>query len=557
MIELDVVTFDLFDLRPLSEYEVYMRSFGSSGTRQAGSQTGEDTVEEGTQTEEVERREKWVQWPPEDLKGFGGPDGEEREETGVEGDTGSAVRLASFLKRASQVVSVLLEENAAQNDVSQTHSNQSAIPFCSTRMKIEPPKELRGCTLTSVEYSHAHPHFIMTIHSPAARQDEGEGPVPKGGGAICVWSTREPSQPQFYLVSQSPSVCSSFGPIRTPLVFCGTEDGCVLLWDLRETVAMHTRPPGVATPTSHTHIPRPPTFSTAALPQKYSHQSPIVSLSPITTSTPHNSPSSHLLTVDESATIGLSFQLASLDRSGLLIIWVAVETKPHPQGSESDLGLIPNGRVKLVWGAALDTMRSSPDSIPVQTLCVRFHSTDTNHIFLGTDEGTVVHCTRYSRRPIPRLYRSHCPCDVTSLSFSPWQPDYFLASYSNGNISLYNIKKANPLVVWTESTNGIAVSKVEWAWHIPGVFLALDGHSTLYLWNLTDNDRGPTHSYSPGKGDPAILSFSLSPSPSPSIALCLSNSTVEIHQLSAPADSDTLEKPWLPNFTNYTSTVCI
>ena len=41
----------------------------------------------------------------------------------------------------------------------------------------------------------------------------------------------------------------------------------------------------------------------------------------------------------------------------MLIIWVAVETKPHPQGSESDLGLIPNGRVKLVWSAALDTTR--------------------------------------------------------------------------------------------------------------------------------------------------------------------------------------------------------
>lgn len=40
-----------------------------------------------------------------------------------------------------------------------------------------------------------------------------------------------------------------------------------------------------------------------------------------------------------------------------MIIWVAVETKPHPQGSESDLGLIPNGRVKLVWSAALDTVR--------------------------------------------------------------------------------------------------------------------------------------------------------------------------------------------------------
>ena len=41
----------------------------------------------------------------------------------------------------------------------------------------------------------------------------------------------------------------------------------------------------------------------------------------------------------------------------MLIIWVAVETKPHPQGSESDLGLVPDGRVMLVWSTVLDTVR--------------------------------------------------------------------------------------------------------------------------------------------------------------------------------------------------------
>ena len=34
-----------------------------------------------------------------------------------------------------------------------------------------------------------------------------------------------------------------------------------------------------------------------------------------------------------------------------------METKPHPQGSESDLGLVPGGRVKLVRSTALDTVR--------------------------------------------------------------------------------------------------------------------------------------------------------------------------------------------------------
>ena len=67
MIELDVVAIDLLDLQPLSEYELYMRSFGAEGTRQVASQTGG-----GMQTEEVQRRDRWVQWPPEGLKGYGG-----------------------------------------------------------------------------------------------------------------------------------------------------------------------------------------------------------------------------------------------------------------------------------------------------------------------------------------------------------------------------------------------------------------------------------------------------------------------------------------------------
>lgn len=72
MIELDVVAIDLLDLQPLSEYELYMRSFGAEGTRQVYCQTGEDSVEVDVQTEEIEVAEKWVQWPPEDLRGYGG-----------------------------------------------------------------------------------------------------------------------------------------------------------------------------------------------------------------------------------------------------------------------------------------------------------------------------------------------------------------------------------------------------------------------------------------------------------------------------------------------------
>ena len=69
---MDIVSIELLDVQPLSEYELYMRSFGTEGTRQVACQTGEDTAEAEVQTEVVEGRERWVQWPPDDLKGYGG-----------------------------------------------------------------------------------------------------------------------------------------------------------------------------------------------------------------------------------------------------------------------------------------------------------------------------------------------------------------------------------------------------------------------------------------------------------------------------------------------------
>lgn len=42
MVELDTVFFSLFDLPPLSEYELYIRRYGDSNTTQVGAQTNDD-----------------------------------------------------------------------------------------------------------------------------------------------------------------------------------------------------------------------------------------------------------------------------------------------------------------------------------------------------------------------------------------------------------------------------------------------------------------------------------------------------------------------------------
>ena len=46
---------------------------------------------------------------------------------------------------------------------------------------------------------------------------------------------------------------------------------------------------------------------------------------------------------------GLSYQLLSVDSSGKGCVWVVVEVlDPDPAGSETDLGLVPGGKIKLI-----------------------------------------------------------------------------------------------------------------------------------------------------------------------------------------------------------------
>lgn len=76
MIELDVSGYDMFDLPPMSEYEIYMRSFGQKDARQVAVETGEDTVDTDAQTDCIVTRDIWTQHPAEDVA-VGGAEGKD------------------------------------------------------------------------------------------------------------------------------------------------------------------------------------------------------------------------------------------------------------------------------------------------------------------------------------------------------------------------------------------------------------------------------------------------------------------------------------------------
>ena len=65
--------------------------------------------------------------------------------------------------------------------------------------------------------------------------------------------------------------------------------------------------------------------------------------------------------------------------AGGLHLWVVVEVlTPDPHGSDSDLGLVPLGRVKLIKSSTLD-VTGGP------AYCLQFRPGDTNHLYVGSD----------------------------------------------------------------------------------------------------------------------------------------------------------------------------
>ena len=74
MIDLDVTSHDMFDLPPMTEYEIYMRSFGQRDARQVAVETGEDVIDTDAQTDDIATRDVWTQHPAEGMA-VGGADG--------------------------------------------------------------------------------------------------------------------------------------------------------------------------------------------------------------------------------------------------------------------------------------------------------------------------------------------------------------------------------------------------------------------------------------------------------------------------------------------------
>ncbi|XP_053324428.1 cytoplasmic dynein 2 intermediate chain 1 [Spea bombifrons] len=480
-------TVSLLDLAPVKEYDMYIRNFGKTNTKQAYVQCNEDCVDRDIQTEEIDIMEKWTQHPGESAVVCGGSRNEAADGKDPVAQLNSQ-RLTSFLRSSCQVIAVLLEEERAERR--SEFKLQSKEPCMSIsdgcfQLNTDLPF-LQGRVVRRLQFSEAQRHLLLSVHGSC----NSNGPVNKF--IICVWNIWEPTAPQKVLVCESEVKCCCFSPGKAALVFAGTADGSVMIWDLREDVSMHrTMKLGDASWTF-----RSATFSTDGVYTNVNHSSPVKAMDPVLSAVTKEASLS-----SQEEVSGLSFQIASLDESGHLILWVVVELrKDDMAGSQNDLGLIPGGKVKLVYSSSifLDGSFFPKDVLslgPPQTLNVKFLPQDSNHFFVGTDIGIVTHGTRYGLMEPPRHYKPlHGrirPSHVIAMDFSPFHVPAFLAGCSDGCIRLHTTYAEFPAMQWDQSTNGQAVAAVQWSLTRPSVFFVLDAAGCIYVWDLLQNDLQP------------------------------------------------------------------
>ncbi|KFO37310.1 WD repeat-containing protein 60, partial [Fukomys damarensis] len=496
LIDLDFsLTFSLLDLPPVNEYDMYIRNFGKKNTKQAYVQYNEDNVERDIQTEDIETREVWTQHPGEGAIVSGGSEERETSDATVVPKIDTP-RLSNFLRKACQVIAILLEEDRLAAEPTcklRTQDNTLSISDSASQLNTGLPF-LQNRKVSCLHASQVQRQTVVSVHDLPGK---GFAQPLDHRYILCVWDIWQPSGPQKVLICESKVTCCCFSPFKAFLLFAGTVHGSVVVWDLREDSRIH--PYVKLSNCSWTF--RMPTFSTDGILTSVNHQSPLQAVEPISTSVCRKQ--SFVLSPfsTEEGTSGLSFHIASLDESGVLNVWVVVELpKADIAGSISDLGLIPGGRIKLVHSAVIQLggRLSHEDSEfwgTTQTLSIKFLPSDPSHFIVGTDVGLINHGTRQDLKVSPKSFKpQQCglrAVKVNVIDFSPFGEPIFLAGCSDGSLRLHQMTSEWPLAQWDGSTRGHAITGLQWSPTRPAMFLVQDAASTVYIWDLLQSDLGP------------------------------------------------------------------
>ncbi|KAK3765430.1 hypothetical protein RRG08_066978 [Elysia crispata] len=505
LIELDVSAFDMFDLPPVKEYELYIRSFGRSDTQQAYVQTRDDDVDRDIQTEEIEVLSKWTQHPPDEDTAVGGEgiNVQALDQSSELVKKTDPAKVTQFLDRVGQWLFTVLEEESGEGDSEERRDRESrpTASFSESVSQLGQPNFLAGRNVLGLSFCSADPNSLLSIHSSLSDGSEENLTQLSTFSVICVWNLSHPAYPQRICGSEMQITCACFSPTKASLVFGGMRDGSVALWDLREPGSLHHsfELDGLK------HLVRFPTYNTAGISE--CHHSPVVSIAAVYSNIVGSLKDEDMA---ESSS-GLSFQLASVDEKATVNLWVVAEIAvPEMAGSMHDLGLSPGGKIKIMKSSSIAVNNPSKYlslSPELKALDLQLNPGDLNHFYVGTDVGCVVHGVRFGSRVYPQSHSSlvDSPVPIVSIDFSPFGQPYFLAGCRDGTLHLFNTKMECPVATWREFVSGESILSVRWSTSRPAVFFVLDNNSTVFTFDLVENGLTPIKMDRITKADAMIM----------------------------------------------------
>eukprot|EP01012_Entosiphon_sulcatum_P017687 TRINITY_DN22430_c0_g1_i1.p1 TRINITY_DN22430_c0_g1~~TRINITY_DN22430_c0_g1_i1.p1 ORF type:complete len:1095 (-),score=165.65 TRINITY_DN22430_c0_g1_i1:25-3288(-) len=538
LVDLEAATFELADIPPQSEYELFITSFGGTGMAQDSTQcpdAGEiETIE--VQTDKIHFKNKEIQ-APDDLGLFPRPTGlipqvkDKAAKRVAQQMKIDAQKLGGFLSRVYPVFRVLLDETEiAQN----ANSIQSRTEFSASFQSMHYLPLLTGRQLLSISFSKVAPQYLLCVFSPTkVKNPIGVNPdedISHLNGVCAVWNVHNPHTPDKLLVSTDALTCGCFSATKAHLVYAGTREGTVCVWDLREPDFMHnnsirSNPPKKRNKKSRKDapalVPRYPTYCTDFLALE-NHTSPIRRVLPVGYNAPPNNNAADS-----------SEQIATLDQYGTVMFWVTVElSQRDTEISDTDLGLNVFGRVKLAKSTQLrianpqrfglpDVLGADPSARPdddlrsrgrtkgallaeITTYDIEFIPDEPSQFVVGTDTGYVVHSSRFGQNATPAVYYSITPnvflrpidrasqlavardlkygTSCLTVQYCPTDTKFFIAGFDDGSVSLYKTEDNVPVFTFTLSTYPIIC--VRWSNQHKGLFFVLDSSGAIFLMDL-------------------------------------------------------------------------
>lgn len=235
MIKFDTYNFTLFNFPPIP-YDKFIKLYGKRSGVQVSSQTGDDDVEEETQTDDVPTENKWTQLPitfsKYDMSDLNYLDLYKSEFIGVGSETNqitaksSAAQMSTrqfekFLLSAGQLMINLLEEKNVH--LSKELQNSDVASFSNGYIEFNSAisSYTNGRSVIYVAYTNDGSK-ILTVHGKAKQESECKEGFKS---VIYLWRISNPNEPEKVLVGYSEITCCTFETNDSKIIFGGSIDG--------------------------------------------------------------------------------------------------------------------------------------------------------------------------------------------------------------------------------------------------------------------------------------------------------------------------------------------